>query len=81
MAKETMGQRLQRLRKEAGLSQSALARATGIPVTTIRGWEQDRRLPRIDSALKVARALGISLDKLAGDGGAVETPRLARKKK
>jgi transcriptional regulator with XRE-family HTH domain len=81
MAEETMGHRLQRLRKDAGFSQSALARATGIPVTTIRGWEQDRRIPRIDSALKVARALGISLDELAGDGRADQTPKRARKGK
>ena len=61
-----MGPRMQRLRQAAGLSQSGLARATGIPVGTIKNWEQGIRFPRMDLAVKVAAALGITLDELAG---------------
>jgi transcriptional regulator with XRE-family HTH domain len=57
---------MQRLRQAAGLSQSGLARATGIPVGTIKNWEQGIRFPRMDLAVKVAAALGITLDELAG---------------
>ena len=69
-----MGQRLQRLRKAAGMSQEDLARAAPVPIGTLRNWEQDRRIPRLDTAAKVAKALGVSLDDLAGDvvGGADE---------
>jgi transcriptional regulator with XRE-family HTH domain len=60
---------MQRLRQAAGLSQSGLARATGIPVGTIKNWEQGIRFPRLDLAVKVAAALGITLDELAGVAG------------
>jgi transcriptional regulator with XRE-family HTH domain len=62
---ETMGDRLKKLREEAGLSQPKLAKAAGIPVGTIRNWEQNLRVPRLDTAFRVAKALGISLDLLA----------------
>jgi transcriptional regulator with XRE-family HTH domain len=61
-----MGERLQRLRHRAGLSQSELAKAAGVPLGTLRGWEYGRRKPLLDAAAKLADALGVSLDELAG---------------
>lgn len=61
-----MGQRLQELRLKAGLSQSQLARTAGVPVGSLKNWEQGRRLPQLDAAWRLANALGISLDELAG---------------
>jgi len=81
MSGETMGTRLQRLRKAAGFSQATLAKATGIPASTIKNWEQGRRSPLLDTAARIARALGVSLDDLAGDAGEEERPKRARKKK
>jgi transcriptional regulator with XRE-family HTH domain len=43
-----------------------LAEASGVPIGTLRGWEYGRRTPLIDAALRVAEALGVSLDELAG---------------
>jgi transcriptional regulator with XRE-family HTH domain len=63
---ETTGKRLQRLRQGAGLSQSQLADAAGVPVGTIRSIEYDRRGPLLETAVKLAGALGVSLDELAG---------------
>jgi transcriptional regulator with XRE-family HTH domain len=40
---EAMAVRLKTLRGRRGLSQSRLAGAAGIPVGSIRGWEQARR--------------------------------------
>lgn len=60
-----MGQRLKRLRDEKHLSQSGLARLADVPIGTIRNWEQDRRIPRLDAAAKVAKALQVSLDIIA----------------
>ncbi len=60
-----MGKRLKRLRDEAGLSQEQLAVAANVPIGTLRNYEQDRRLPRIDAAVRLAKALSISLDTLA----------------
>jgi transcriptional regulator with XRE-family HTH domain len=61
-----MASRLQRLREAAGFSQSQLARAAGVPVTTLQGWEQARRLPRLQAAILLADALNITLDELVG---------------
>jgi transcriptional regulator with XRE-family HTH domain len=72
MPKETFGKQLQRVRQAANLSQAKLAKAAGIPVGTLRNLEQGRRIPRLDTAMKLARALGVSIDELTGDGGAEE---------
>jgi transcriptional regulator with XRE-family HTH domain len=61
-----MGERLQRLRLEKGFSQSQLAKAAGVPTATLKNWEQARRTMLIDAAVKLADALEISLDELAG---------------
>jgi putative transcriptional regulator len=34
------------IRQKTGLSQTAFARRIGVPVGTIRGWEQGRRTPQ-----------------------------------
>jgi transcriptional regulator with XRE-family HTH domain len=70
-----MGRRLQRLRETAGFSQPQLAKAANIPVASLRNWEQDRRIPRFDAAVRIAIALGISLDQLAGIGSEAPTPK------
>jgi transcriptional regulator with XRE-family HTH domain len=62
-----MGERLRRLREAAGMSQTDLARAAGIPIGSLRNWEQDRRIPRLDAAASLAAAMHVSLDTLAGD--------------
>jgi len=63
--------RLQELRKEAGLSQSGLAVESGISVRTIQDYEQGRvRLNgiSIERALPLSRALGVSMEDLLEDG-------------
>lgn len=77
--KETFGQRLQRLRQEAGMSQSQLAMTAAIPLGTLRNLEQDRRIPRLDRADALARAMGVSLDKLTGDAFANPKRKTQRK--
>jgi transcriptional regulator with XRE-family HTH domain len=64
LEKKEMGMRLQEIRQGAGLSQSGLAAAAGVPVGTLRNWEQGRRMPLLDTAARVAAALGCSLDEL-----------------
>jgi transcriptional regulator with XRE-family HTH domain len=61
-----MGKRFKQLREAAGLSQSQLARAADVPVGSLRQWEQGRRTPLLDAAGRIAEALGVSLDELAG---------------
>jgi transcriptional regulator with XRE-family HTH domain len=61
-----MGVRLKRLRQERGLSQAQLARLSGIPKGTLLQWEYGLRTPLLDAAVKLADALEITLDELAG---------------
>jgi putative transcriptional regulator len=35
-----------RVRRKVGLSQVAFARRIGVPVDTVRNWEQDKRVPQ-----------------------------------
>jgi len=74
-----MGLRLQEFRQRAGLSQEQLAKAARLPAGSLRNWEQGRRLPRLDAAYRLAKALGITIDELAGDVFAEEEK--PRKKK
>lgn len=78
-----MGLRLQSLRQSAGMSQSELATAAGVPVSSLKNWEQGRRLPQLDAAWRLAKALSISLDKLTENVFEEETtkrPAKGRKK-
>lgn len=59
-------ERLRVLRERAGLTQEQLARRADMCLANIRTWETGRNLPRIDRAAKLATALGVSLDVLAG---------------
>jgi transcriptional regulator with XRE-family HTH domain len=74
---ETMGKRLKRLREGAKMTQAELAERTGIPLGTIRNWEQDVREPRLGQAVSMARVLGITVDTLAG----TDEPPPRRKKR
>ena len=47
------------MREKAGLSQSALAKRSGLPVRSIQNWEQGHRIPRGRAVLALAKALGV----------------------
>jgi len=49
---------LQKARHEAGLSQSQVARRAGCATQTVRKIEYGWRLPRVDLAVRLARAVG-----------------------
>jgi transcriptional regulator with XRE-family HTH domain len=46
------------------LSQPSLAARAGIPVASLRNWEQGRTMPNFDAACRLADALGVTLDQL-----------------
>ncbi len=75
--------RLKELREEAGLSQPQLAEASGLPVGSIRQYEQGRREPYWQVVFKLATALGVSCEAFKdciGDDRA-ETPPAKKKGK
>jgi len=61
---ETLGQRLARLRTVAKWTQEELGAKAGVATGSIRNWEQDHRRPRADAALRLARALGVTVEEL-----------------
>jgi transcriptional regulator with XRE-family HTH domain len=75
------GKRLQQLREQAGLSQSQLARAIGMPVKSLQNWEAERVQPRLEALPKLARGLGVSLDVLLVDGDAAAAAKPAARKR
>ena len=79
MTRQTMGERLIGLRNSAGLSQRQLARATGVPVTSIRNWEHNRRFPGLISGARLAKALGVSMEDLVANLIEAEEPEPAKK--
>lgn len=61
---------LQQLRLEKGLSQSQLAKASGVTIHAIHKIENGQRNIRTAQALtayKLAKALGVSVGKLIGE--------------
>jgi len=58
--------RIQEFRLAKGLSQSQLAKAAGIPFRSLQNYEQGHRPTPLEKAAKLAKALGVSLDDLAG---------------
>jgi len=65
IANETLGQRIQRLRVAAGLTQGRLADIAGVPLKSLQNWEIDYREPGLRSACRLAKALGVPAEQLA----------------
>jgi transcriptional regulator with XRE-family HTH domain len=64
MAKQTLGKRIAAVRKAAGLSQPELAGKAGLPLNTLKNWEQDRRQPYASAVAALAEALGVPAGEL-----------------
>ena len=59
-----LGRNIYRHRERLGLSQQALADKAGVHRLTIGGIENMRKLPRLDSIVRIAYALGTSPEDL-----------------
>ena len=62
--RHTNNSTIARLRIERGLTQTQLAGLVGCPQQTITRWETGQRNPGMKSLVKLARALGCTLDEL-----------------
>lgn len=60
----TIGEKIQTLRLEAGLSQMQLADEIGVSRQTVSKWESDAALPDTDKVLLLARCFGVTTDAL-----------------
>ncbi len=59
-------QRLKELRLEENLSQTELAKRTGLTQTAIGKWEQNKRTPSIEVLYVLCRYFHVSADYLIG---------------
>jgi transcriptional regulator with XRE-family HTH domain len=53
-----IARKLEQARIDAGLTQEALARAVGIPLSSLRNYLAGRQVPRVDVAESICRACG-----------------------
>ena len=76
--RETLGQRLQRLRVQAGLTQAQVAAAAQVPLPSLRNWETDRREPGFRAACRLAKALRVPVEVLAETTPIYQTGKIPR---
>ena len=63
----TIGERIQMLRKNNGLSQEDLAKKILVSRQTISQWETDQTIPSIDNIYRLKEILNVSFDELMSD--------------
>ena len=63
---ETFGQRFQRLRKNAGLTQEDVATKLNITAQAVSKWENDVSAPDISVLVEISEILGVTLNELLG---------------
>jgi transcriptional regulator with XRE-family HTH domain len=68
-----LGRAIRLRREEIGLTQEALADATRLDATSIRGLERGVANPTWDAVDRVSRALGLALYELARQADELET--------
>jgi transcriptional regulator with XRE-family HTH domain len=64
MGKETLGERLARLRKERALTQNDMVERTGLTQVLVSDYERGRLRISAEMAVRFAEALGITTDEL-----------------
>ena len=74
-AESTTGKRIAGLREHLGLPQKELARQAGISVTYLSEIENDKRRMGSDALLRLADALGVSMDYLVKGEETAPRPR------
>ena len=72
----SVGDRIAAWRRERGMSQSALAAATGVSRSAVAQWETDRAGQMTANLSRIARALDVSVELLLHGAGARTTDGL-----
>lgn len=63
----TIGERIQMIRKNNGLSQEDLAKKILVSRQTISQWETDQTIPSIDNIYRLKEVLNVSFDEILSD--------------
>lgn len=62
----TLGENIQKYRKEAGITQKQLAENIGVATGTIQQYELNKREPKQETIKKIAKELKVSISALYG---------------
>ena len=73
----TLGENIQRLRTERGMSQEALAAALEVSRQSVSKWETGASVPELDKLLKLSGLFGVTLDELVRGEKKAEAPASA----
>ena len=68
----TLGQRIQELRKQHGMSQEALGDALGVSRQAVSKWEGDNGIPELDTL--IAMSLCHSKIRFQHDSSSIKSP-------
>ena len=63
----TLGNKIYRLRTQAGLSQEELAEQMGVSRQSVSKWETDASIPELDKLIQLSKLFEITLDSLVQD--------------
>ena len=58
----TVGEKIRKYRKEAGMTQAELGKKAGLSEAMIRQYELGKRNPKFENLSKIAKALNITID-------------------
>ena len=62
----TLGQRIQALRKQRGMSQEALGEVLDVSRQAVSKWEGDNGIPELDTLIAMSRLFGVTVGQLLG---------------
>jgi transcriptional regulator with XRE-family HTH domain len=73
-------ERLKRLREERKLTQARLAELIGVGARAYNRWERGNFIPQLDTLIKLADVLNITLDELTGRTKDLQPPSIRNPK-
>ncbi|MCL6442830.1 MAG: helix-turn-helix transcriptional regulator [Alicyclobacillus sp.] len=76
--KSSFGERVRRLRLERNWSQQEMSLHCNISAPHLSSIERGKRFPSLDYALRIATALGVTLQALCDETAELQMPRLRR---
>src|SRR5699024_10194904 len=72
----TFGEKIQKLRKEAGLSQEELSYQLGVSRQDISKWKRDNGYPETEKIVRIHKIFNVTVDYLLNEEG-TQTPEAA----
>lgn len=73
----TLGQHIQELRKQRGMSQEALGEALGVSRQAVSKWEGDNGIPELDTLIAMSRLFEVTVGLLLGIEESIENKEAA----